>query len=286
MVQDFNLTGDDRLIGYYAGLVSASFAAGEFFGGISWGKLSDRVGRKPIVLMGLLGTAISMFLFGMSKSMPWAMVTRFMAGCLNGNIGVLKTMVGEMTDRTNRAEAFGYAAMMFGIGLIIGPAMGGFLTKPAENYPWLFGNIQFLKDYPYFLPCGLSSLFCAIGFVFAYIYLDETLERQEQVATPAQPLESNSATPLLGSSSEGPSTGSTYGTFSLDKNLPATVEAGGVSNTPVEEHEQISRGTRLIVLSYMGLSLLLAMSDELFPFWASTKVEGGGWDTPLAILGC
>lgn len=91
-------------------------------------------------------------------------------------------------------DAFSYVAMTFGIGLIIGPVLGGFLTNPTTNFPWLFGNVQFLKDYPYFLPCGVSSLLCATGFFLAFFFLDETLRRDE---APPQTSEVDASAPLL-----------------------------------------------------------------------------------------
>ncbi|KAJ9067642.1 hypothetical protein DSO57_1037054 [Entomophthora muscae] len=270
MVQDFNMTDDKKMIGYYAGLISSSFAIGEFLSGVPWGMLSDKIGRKPVMMMGLIGTMISMFLFGLSKNLAWAMTTRFMAGILNGNIGVLKTMIGEMTDRTNRAQAFSYASMVFGLGLIIGPALGGFLTHPYERFPLVFGNILFLKKYPYFLPCAVSSLLCAFSFIAAHIFLEETLNRPS--LTPNNNLDETA--PLMDPIST--TSVSAYGEASPKANSASSSTESSVIEISQNSPRAISKGTFLVMLSNMGLSLIVVMSDELFPFWAGTKVHDGG----------
>ncbi|KAG0184782.1 hypothetical protein DFQ28_010515 [Apophysomyces sp. BC1034] len=85
------------------------------------------------------------------------------------NSGVARSMVTEITDETNRAAAFSIVSFCWGIGLI-----GGYLCKPTEHFPGLFGNIQFLKDFPYFLPCLVSAVGSFCGFLLGYCYLKET----------------------------------------------------------------------------------------------------------------
>jgi MFS family permease len=72
--------------------------------GLPWGYLSDRIGRRPVILYGLMGTTITSILFGLSQSFAWAMTVRIMAGLVNGNIGVMKSMLGEITDVTNQGK--------------------------------------------------------------------------------------------------------------------------------------------------------------------------------------
>lgn len=84
MILDFNITTDDRQVAIYTGLVTSAFAFAEFSTGILWGKLSDNVGRKPILLTGLAGTGLSMILFGFAPSLPVALLARALGGLLNG----------------------------------------------------------------------------------------------------------------------------------------------------------------------------------------------------------
>ena len=86
MVHSFNLTTDPDRIAIYVGLITSAFAFAEFSSGVLWGKISDRIGRKPVLLAGLAGTALSMILFGFAKSLPMALLARALGGLLNGSV--------------------------------------------------------------------------------------------------------------------------------------------------------------------------------------------------------
>lgn len=88
--------GDRSHASFYAGLLIAAFALAESLTGMFWGGLSDRHGRKPILLFGCVGTAISLLLVGLSVNFWMALGGRAIGGLLNGNIGVIQTMVGEL----------------------------------------------------------------------------------------------------------------------------------------------------------------------------------------------
>lgn len=84
MILSFNITSDAREIAIYVGMVTSAFTFAEFSSGFFWGHLSDRVGRKPVLLAGLAGTALSMLVFGFAPSLPVALVARALGGLLNG----------------------------------------------------------------------------------------------------------------------------------------------------------------------------------------------------------
>jgi MFS family permease len=84
MIQSFKITEDEKQIAMYAGMVTSAFAIAEFLASIFWGRLSDRVGRKPILITGLAGTGISMLVFGFSQNLAMALLARFLGGVLNG----------------------------------------------------------------------------------------------------------------------------------------------------------------------------------------------------------
>lgn len=84
MIKSFGITSSDKEIAIYAGMVTSAFAFAEFSCSVVWGKLSDRVGRKPVLLTGLAGTGLSMLVFGFAKSLPVALVARALGGLLNG----------------------------------------------------------------------------------------------------------------------------------------------------------------------------------------------------------
>lgn len=84
MIKDFNITDDPSKISVFAGMVTSAFTLAEFATGVMWGRLSDKIGRKPVLLFGLLGTAISVLIFGFAPSLPVALFARALGGLLNG----------------------------------------------------------------------------------------------------------------------------------------------------------------------------------------------------------
>ncbi|KAF9899799.1 hypothetical protein BX616_002840, partial [Lobosporangium transversale] len=174
---DFHITESEDEIGFFCGLIASSFFFAQFCTSIFWGFMSDRYGRRPILLIGLCGTAIACTSFGLSKSLPWAIISRSMCGLLNGNVGVAKSMLGEIADKSNQSQAFGVFGFAWGIGMIVGPVLGGYLADPAKNFPEIFGELQFFIEYPYFLPCFVAAIGSLIGFIIGYFFLEETNRR-------------------------------------------------------------------------------------------------------------
>ena len=82
--------------GQKAGYLGSAFYIGNFAGSMTWGWLSDILGRRPVMLLGVCGTIFSELLFGFSQNFGWAIAGRFLWGLLNGNLGVVKTYVSEV----------------------------------------------------------------------------------------------------------------------------------------------------------------------------------------------
>ncbi|KAG5650643.1 hypothetical protein H0H81_011510 [Sphagnurus paluster] len=95
-------------------------------------------------------------------------------GAFNGNIGVSKSVLGEITDSTNLADVYAMMPLTWSFGATIGPIIGGLFAQPAKTWPDLFGNI-FFYQYPYFLPCAVASLLAFVPAIIAFIGLKETL---------------------------------------------------------------------------------------------------------------
>jgi MFS family permease len=97
-LRSFDRSLPDSTISWQAGALASAFTAAQFLTAILWGRAADseRIGRKKILLVGLLGTGISALGFGFSTTFWWAMFFRCVGGALNGNVGVMRTMVSEM----------------------------------------------------------------------------------------------------------------------------------------------------------------------------------------------
>lgn len=175
MVESFHLTENDQKIALYAGMITSSFTFAEFSAGMFWGRMSDRIGRKPVLLMGLIGTAISMVAFGFAPNLATAMIARALGGLLNGNIGVLQTTVAEIvTVKEHQPRAYSIMPFVWCLGSIVGPALGGALAQPCENYPGLFPRNTLFDRFPFLLPNLVCIVVLICGIVVGFLFLEET----------------------------------------------------------------------------------------------------------------
>jgi len=188
LVKDYFGQEDPNIGFYVSGLISAFFF-GQFVTSGIWGRLSDRYGRRPILLIGLGGSASGVILFGFNLHYYVSLIARFMGGCLNGNLGVTRSYLGEITHKSNQAFCFSIAQMGNTVGLLCGPLIGGFLNNPAENLPNM--DTEFWRDYPYLLPCLFSAGVCFIGTLLGMCVLPESeiwLQRKKEKEAEANKL--------------------------------------------------------------------------------------------------
>ncbi|HEX8273353.1 MAG TPA: MFS transporter [Longimicrobiaceae bacterium] len=102
-----------------------------------WGALSDRVGRRPVLLVGLFGSAASYLLFGLAGSLATLFVGRALAGLMGANVGVAQAYIADVTAPEERARGMGLIGAAFGLGFILGPAIGGALSHLGHAAPFL-----------------------------------------------------------------------------------------------------------------------------------------------------
>ncbi|TFK27818.1 MFS general substrate transporter [Coprinopsis marcescibilis] len=178
LISELGVTGgDERKVGYYAGMIESLFFLTEALTVLQWSRLSDHIGRKPVLLIGLMGTLISMIAFGVSTTFGALVVSRCLTGLLNGNIGVMKSAMGELTDSTNRAEGFALMPVVWATGTTLGPLLGGTLARPHERFPKYF-DTQFWRKYPYLLPCLATGSFVLVSFFIALTWFKETVPKR------------------------------------------------------------------------------------------------------------
>ena len=155
MLRDLGVS--ERNLGFYSGLLGASFFIGQVFSSYHWGRLADRYGCRACLVFGGLAASFSSAIFGFVPNVTWAVIARIASGLLNGTIGIIKSHVSQITDATNRPTAFSLFPVGFGIGIVSASYLGGALARPADSWPGVFGS-EFWETYPYALPL----LVCAV----------------------------------------------------------------------------------------------------------------------------
>ncbi|XP_035675561.1 probable peptide/nitrate transporter At3g43790 isoform X2 [Branchiostoma floridae] len=175
-------------IGYYAGFLASAYFTGSFFGSFMWGRLSDFLGRRPILLCGIVGSMLSSMLFGFSMSFGWAVAARLLWGFLDGNLGVSKTYLFEATDVVYHPFTFSLVGASSGLGRLVGPIAGGFLSCPAVRIPGF--DVFFFRKFPYLLPCLVAVCLAIINLLASCFFLRET--QLDQVPTSTDTSENQS----------------------------------------------------------------------------------------------
>ncbi|KAL5333559.1 major facilitator superfamily domain-containing protein [Aspergillus crustosus] len=185
-LRSFDPSLPESTISTQAGILAGTFTAAEFLTAVFWGRLADSefMGRKRVLLIGLLGTCISCLGFGFSRSFASAVVFRTLGGALNSNVGVMRTMISEIIEEKKyQSRAFLLLPMCFNIGVIIGPILGGMLADPLKNYPQIFGpgtffggenGVWWMERWPFALPNLISAVFIFISWASVFFGLDET----------------------------------------------------------------------------------------------------------------
>ena len=156
-------------VGLYVGLIATSFALAQLVTNFYWGWLSDRIGRKPVILVGTLCSAGCFLAFGFCRTLWQAILVQALMGVVNGNQGIVSTCLGEITDRSNQSKAFTYLPVIYGIGAVTGPAVGGLLES------------RFFDSYPYLAPNLLSFVILLIDLAVSMVWLEESLEEAKSL---------------------------------------------------------------------------------------------------------
>lgn len=149
------------------GILQASYSLMQFLFSPFWGRLSDRYGRRPIILLSVLGCSLSYFLFAFSSSFWMLVVARSLAGFFGGNISAASAYIADVTPAESRSKNMGLIGAAFGLGFIFGPVIGGVLSdigpKISEAPPFGVG----------FAAVGAGVL-CLANFIFAFFFLKES----------------------------------------------------------------------------------------------------------------
>ena len=280
-------------VGVYVGTIASSFALAQFTTNFFWGWLSDRIGRKPVIIMGTFFTACCFLAFGFCKTLWQAILVQVLMGAVNGNQGVVSTCLGEITDRSNQSKAFTYLPVIYGVGGITGPIIGGLLVRSN------------LDTYPYLLPNLVSAIVLMVDLTVIMLFLEESLEEAKDL-----PSLSNRARSLFiwvwqFASSSRPSylrvgkedqrthqNGFSQGDSTMDEEETSDSDDESQASLPVlfpQQHTELSRkevlnrDTILLLSSYLIFQLSNISYNSLYPIFAEAAPPTGRNLSPSEI---
>lgn len=176
LIRDVGVTDEDeKRVGYYVSVLHLSYYIPQTMAVLYWSRLSDRIGRKPVILIAAFTLATTMLWFGLSRTFLNLLLSRVFCGAFNGENGIIKSMMMDITDTTNLPNAYGYMPLPSMLAAIIGPLAGGSLSRPADRFPEIFGQSQLLRTYPYLLACAVPALCSTIVWIVLYFRYKESV---------------------------------------------------------------------------------------------------------------
>ena len=155
--------------GTVTGLLVASYALMQFFGAPFLGRLSDRFGRRPILLASIFGTFIGFLLLGFANALWMLFASRIIDGITGGNLSVAQAYISDVTDAKSRAKGLGMIGAAFGLGFIIGPVAGGLLSQ-----------------WGYAVPAFAAAAISMINLVLVAFWLPESLSAEKRALIPSK----------------------------------------------------------------------------------------------------
>ena len=155
--------------GLTVGLLLTSYSLMQFFFAPMWGRLSDRIGRRPVLLISLATSAIGYMIWGVAGSLPMLFLSRIVAGFGNANLAVAQAYISDVTPEEYRAHGMGMIGAAFGLGFVLGPAIAGIATY--------FGLLPSMLGF-------IAAFFSIADLIFTAIFLPEPENRKDNAHNP------------------------------------------------------------------------------------------------------
>jgi MFS family permease len=278
MIESFNVPQNE--VAKWAGIISAVFSVSQCLTAIPWGRASDKFGRKPVILTAMACAMTSSLLFGFSKNIAWAIFARAMSGASNGNVGILRTTVAEIVPQKSlQPRAFSTLPLVWQIGSILGPILGGALASPAAKLPGIFGNSKFFKTFPFALPNLVNGIIFTIGMVIGILFLRESLETKKYNRDWGRDLGKS----IVRCFTKRKPISSPLGDYeSLDSKRPRKPSAAAV---PLTYKDIFTPNCSMILAAYFVLAFHGVAYDQLLPVFMHLPVNREHVHLPLRFTG-
>ncbi|RAH73454.1 MFS transporter [Aspergillus aculeatinus CBS 121060] len=265
-------------IAKWVGITAAVTSFSQAAMAVTWGTLSDTVGRKPVILTGLTCTMVMSLVFGFARSLTLLVIARGLLGLLNGNVGIIRTMVAEMVpEKELQPRAFSIMPLVWTIGSIFGPAFGGALARPVEKHPEVFGRWEFLRRYPFLLPNLAAAGFFVVGIGTGFLFLEETLAAKKHQRDYGLVLGQALTRPCRSARSDKKSLSTTTITETDEERTALLGQRRATTRTKSARKpswaEVFSPQSNLILLAYSLMSMHTMAFDSLFPVFLHTPPQ-------------
>ncbi|MFZ5635341.1 MAG: TCR/Tet family MFS transporter [Pseudomonadota bacterium] len=165
LVQSF-VGGSESEAAYWVGLFASAFYLVQFFAAPVQGALSDRFGRRPVILLSCLGLGVDFIFMALAPSLAWLFVGRMIAAVTSASFTTANAYIADVTTPENRAKSFGMVGAAFGLGFILGPLLGGQLGDIDPR-----------------LPFWCSAALALLNFLYGLFVLPESLPKARRTAT-------------------------------------------------------------------------------------------------------
>ncbi|KAF8186962.1 major facilitator superfamily domain-containing protein [Mycena galopus ATCC 62051] len=196
----------DADVAFWTGILVSTFFLTQFLTAILWATVADKQGRRFVLVVSLLGSAVTCVVFGTCTTLEQAICVRLLQGVFAGAVGVARGSVSFVTDPTNEGRAYAILGFCWGMGGVAGAIVGGSFERPAVKWPGIFED-TILDTYPYLLPCAVAASVTLIGSILACFLGPDggpregsirLIEKPDQDAHPAIPEEeSRPPTPVF-----------------------------------------------------------------------------------------
>ena len=282
MIRDFQFPEDQN--GLMCGVLASSYFLAQLLSSMPWGIVSDKIGRRPVLLYGTLCCTAATVVFGLSSSFSVALASRFLAGFLSGNLGTSKTYLSEELHRKHLARGLSAIGFSGGIGGIIGPVVGGYLNRPAIQYPGVFSADGLFGVYPYLLPEMVSIGIGLLGFVLAIKFLPESeayLARQRALAEAKRQHNTAVVQHIYAHAHDSELTSPVFTSrqMSASSSIQANVDRPSLPpNLSPESILSVCKRRQVVIctVTYGMLALTFIIYDELFSFFFEADVDEQG----------
>ncbi|MCF6228168.1 MAG: MFS transporter [Planctomycetes bacterium] len=166
--------------GIMVGAIMTAYSLFQFIFAPIWGRLSDKVGRKPILAMSTLGFSITWIIFAFAPTFTWLLISRALAGLFSANLSTAQAYMADVFPAEKRAKGMGLIGMAFGLGFVFGPAIGAILASD-----WLLGLMFEVDSGTFdrarlFVPALFAATLSAIAFLLSVFRMQESLTPEQR----------------------------------------------------------------------------------------------------------